>query len=383
MNDLRKKIRKFPILQFTSSIKITVVCLVLLFVLTFWGTIAQINQGLYSSQERFFFSWYFLVFGFLPFPGARLVIWVLFLNLLSVSITRFVYKWSHIGICIIHIGLLTYFLSAFVSFHVIEESYVTLLENEGTNQSQSYREWEVAVWKDSQGDTKDIIAYDAAGIKSGTRLAFEELGISLIVDTYYSNSKAYTAKSGDDSESYINQSGIVFLTRTANDREPEKNVPGIIFAIESENAKSLKVLLYGGEAESNRFEINGEILHFSLRKKRITLPFVILLKEFEMEKHPGTEIAKAYRSLVETRHEGVNREVLIYMNHPLRHRAHTLYQASYSIDTFGRMRSTLAVVKNSGRLFPYISSIVTFLGLAIHFLLMAFPKHRKRSRKKK
>ena len=120
MNNFRKVLKRNKILQRLSSIKITVVCLVLLFILTFWGTIAQIDQGLYQSQERFFYSWYFLALGFFPFPGAQLVLWVLFINLVCVSITRFVYRLSHLGIVIIHVGLLTYFVSTFVTLHVRE-----------------------------------------------------------------------------------------------------------------------------------------------------------------------------------------------------------------------------------------------------------------------
>ena len=95
-----------------------------------------------------------------------------------------------------------------------------------------------------------------------------------------------------------------------------------------------------------------------------------------MDKHPGTEIASRYQSLVEIQNEGLSREVLIYMNHPLRYKDYTFYQASYAIDQQGREYSTFAVVKNSGRLLPYIASGVVFLGLLTHFLAMAFRKKK-------
>ena len=58
-------------LKLLSSVRITVVCIFLLFVLTFWGTVAQVQQGLYIAQERFFNSFFFLAGGFFPFPGCR------------------------------------------------------------------------------------------------------------------------------------------------------------------------------------------------------------------------------------------------------------------------------------------------------------------------
>jgi len=64
------------------------------------------------------------------------------------------------------------------------------------------------------------------------------------------------------------------------------------------------------------------------------------------------------------------------MNNPLRHKDLTFYQASYSIDSQGREASTLAVVKNSAQLLPYMASTLTFLGLVIHFGIM-FVKYLK------
>ena len=62
---------------------------------------------------------------------------------------------------------------------------------------------------------------------------------------------------------------------------------------------------------------------------------------------------------------------LIQMNDPLRYRGYTFYQASFMQ---GETETTiLAVVKNVGRLFPYISSIIMCIGLLIH-LVLASPK---------
>ena len=59
-------------IKFLSSPRITVVCLFLLFILTFWGTIAQVQQGLYLAQERYFFNSFFFSAGYrfyALFPG--------------------------------------------------------------------------------------------------------------------------------------------------------------------------------------------------------------------------------------------------------------------------------------------------------------------------
>jgi len=204
---------------------------------------------------------------------------------------------------------------------------------------------------------------------------FDELGFNLTVDTYHKNADAYIKLQDGDSD-VINDSGIKSLEPVKLDIEPEKNLPGCILNVNDNNGASTKILLYGGEGTPTLLGVNGQRFHFQLRRKRYPLPFTITLSDFRMEVHPGTEVAKSYESLVEIKHKELQREVLIYMNHPLRYKNYTLYQASYSIDTLGQERSTLATVKNSGRLLPYISSGIVFSGLVTHFFMMAF---RRRS----
>ena len=81
-----------------ASVRISVVCLLLLLGLTAWGTVYQAEYGLYAAQTRFFYSWYFLVGGFLPLPGAQLVLWVLFFNLIASMLFRVTYSLSLIHI---------------------------------------------------------------------------------------------------------------------------------------------------------------------------------------------------------------------------------------------------------------------------------------------
>jgi hypothetical protein len=60
------------------------------------------------------------------------------------------------------------------------------------------------------------------------------------------------------------------------------------------------------------------------------------------------------------------------MNEPLRHSGYTFFQASF-IEGLDKEATVLAVVKNYGRLFPYISSIIMSVGLLLH-LLINLPK---------
>ena len=105
-----------------------------------------------------------------------------------------------------------------------------------------------------------------------------------------------------------------------------------------------------------------------LRRERRYLPFSIQLEDFKQVLHPGTDIPKSFSSDVYLIEIDISRRILIQMNEPLRHNGYTFFQASFSQSSEGET-SILAVVKNYGRLFPYISSIIMSIGLLIHLLL--------------
>ena len=48
------------LIKFFTSLRLTVVCLALALVLVFWGTLAQVDLGLYKAQNEFFRS--FLIY---------------------------------------------------------------------------------------------------------------------------------------------------------------------------------------------------------------------------------------------------------------------------------------------------------------------------------
>ena len=366
-----EKLRKNILFRILTSVKTTVTCLGLLFILTFWGTIDQVYHGLYHAQETFFHSWGFFGFGFLPFPGAQLVLWVLFVNLMCVAGTKFVFKRTNIGILVIHFGLLAYFVSAFVTLQCVKESNVMMLEGSAANVSSAYHDWELSLWR-QEGDVKSVIAYDLAGAKPGKTFDFDA-GLTASVQMYYGNTQAFRGVSSTG-QGQLNASGIQAITELPLLAEPEKNMPGGIFRFEQDHAPLADVLLYAGENVPASFKVADKIYFVQLRRKRFSLPFLLKLVDFKMENHPNTAIARSYQSLVEISTGDLSREVLISMNRPLRYKDFTVYQASYSIDALGREYSTLAVVKNVGRVLPYVASLLTFAGLALHFILVGFSR---------
>jgi hypothetical protein len=346
-----------PMIKFLSSSRITVVCLFLLFILTFWGTIAQVQQGLYMAQERYFNSFFFLAAGFIPFPGAQLVLWVLFANLICMMVLTFkkFTQWENSGLLIIHLGLILYFFAAFMVFHVYQESNVHLAEGEGTNVSVSYQDWELAYWINDTND-RQVTAFDTRYFKPGFQIPFENKDFILTVNKFYLNCDALSDTS---------------LTEKPVDKQKEQNVEGGIFDLKV-NDRSHPLILYGLGSQGTPVSIAGKTYYFILRHKRFPLPFIIKLDHFKAEFHPGTDVAKSFESMVTITTGTLERQVRIYMNNPLRYKDYTVYQASYDTDNTGKQYSTLAVVNNFARVLPYIACFCVFFGLALHFLIQAF-----------
>ena len=94
--------------------------------------------------------------------------------------------------------------------------------------------------------------------------------------------------------------------------------------------KSLGVWLVSlGLGAPQTFVYEGKSYRLSLRTTRHYYPFTLQLKHFAHDIYPGTDIPKNFSSLLHLHDSetGEDRDVLIFMNHPLRYRGLTFYQA--------------------------------------------------------
>ncbi len=281
---------------------------------------------------------------------------------------------SYIGLLITHLGILLYFVAAFLVFHVYKESAVRLSPGTATNVSSSYSEWEVAYWIGDDVRQHQVNAIDAHHFKTGAKVPFANKDFTLNVKEFYPNSSALKTQTRTN-PNILNGSGIDSISSKEILKQREENIAGGVFDLRFEN-KSYDLILYGMESQPTTIMIKGKLYHFLLRHKRFPLPFVIKLDHFKAEFHSGTDMAKSFESLVTISTGALERQVRIYMNNPLRYKDYTLYQASYDVDEQGILSSTLAVVRNSARILPYIACFIVFFGLALHFLTQALISKR-------
>lgn len=115
--------------------------------------------------------------------------------------------------------------------------------------------------------------------------------------------------------------------------------------------------------------IDGRKIIIELVKKKLMLPFELVLTRFKMDKDPGTNNPASYESFVSVfTNEGVQ-DYHVFMNNPLKFSSFTFYQASYAQDRNGNYVSTLSVNIDQGRWIKYLGSILLVLGTIWHFQL--------------
>jgi cytochrome c biogenesis protein ResB len=371
---------KKNILKMAASLKLTVVCLLIFTVLVIWGTVYQAEHGLYQAQQKFFHSWIFFLGGFIPFPGTVLVMFVLFLNLLASLFYRIGFRLKNIGNVITHIGILILLVGGGLTFYFSEESSLMLREGESSAMSASRNQYELALWEAGPGDI-DVYAIDTNGFEPGEVIRFDEMNLKLTIKEYYSNCLAYSGGTASgETEPVLNSSGIQLLKIKDLEAEASDNVVGGVFTVQSISGTGApaNLLLYGKDNMPTSVRNGNRTVSFLLRRKKVSLPLNMTLMDFKVKMYPNSSIPKSYESRVTIQSDsGMAREVVISMNKPLRFRDYTFFQSSYYIAQDGTEYTILAVVKNAGRLLPYISSITIFMGMLIHFLVMLVRRRKK------
>ncbi len=353
--------------------RLTVYCLAFLFVLTFWGTVYQVDHGLHAAQERFYNSWLILIGGFVPFPGAQLVLTVMTVNLAAYTFTMI--GRSSFGILLTHGGLLLMLLGGAITHYFAEESQLTLMEGEAANVSASYHRWELAVWK-QDGTQREVLAVDADRFRPGDAVCFEAAGLTIKVEDYYRNARAFQA-AAPLADSPANVRGITSLRSARLEKEPAQNRAGGIFTVQAAEGVPVRLLLFDEDVSAATFNSAGAEWRVALRRVRTPLPMVVTLVDFVRELHPGTAMAKAFSSKVNVQVEGVERTLTISMNKPLRDRGYTFFQASYSEQPGQPQTSTFAVTRNYGRLIPSVSTGIIVFGMIWHFVVVLVRRVRR------
>lgn len=359
-----------------TSLKLTIVCLAAAMVLIFAGTISQVHLGIWEAQQRYFQSmfvwWPAEGTGFkVPiFPGGHLIGAVLLVNLIAAHAKRFRWAMSKLGIHLTHAGLIIMLAGGLFTDLFAVESNMRLSNGDTKNYSEDPRRIELAVIDTSNPEYDQVTAIPESMLRRGGTIEHKSLPFRIVVRHYYQNSRLQMASEAGGARQPIANKGpgaqvvVEPLPRSTgmNDRDLVSAAVEI-FAPEGSLGTWLVSDALGAP---QTFGTTGRTWQLAMRPARYYKPYSVTLQKFTHEKYPGTEIPKNFASTVTLidPDRSVNRNVLIYMNHPLRYRGDTYYQAGFERDD----RTTiLQVVRNPSFIAPYVACIVVAAGLLVQF----------------
>jgi hypothetical protein len=357
-----------------TSLGLSCVLLLLLGLLTFLGTLEQVDHGLYDVQKKYFES-FFLVHDSgrfkLPLPGANLVLCVLGVNLVLGGMVRLRKGWDTAGVLVTHVGIALLLVSGLIKMYHSEDGHVTLFEGESSDYFQSYHRWEIAAFED-QGDGKVRTftvpqeAFVAAADGKAT-LTSDELPFDVELTHLMRNCDPLPKGPMFDVDVPVVDG--VFLREAPKAKENEQNVAGAYATVVADGSR-LEGVLYGLQRAPWTFEVGGKRYGLSLRHERYPMPFTVRLDDFTKLDHARSTTPRHFSSDVTVVEAGTPRSVHIKMNEPLRDEGLVLYQASWGPSNArpgDPLFSTLAVVRNPADQYPLYACIVIAAGLVIHF----------------
>ena len=370
-----------------TSLRLTVVCLMLAIVLVFWGTLAQVDLGLYKVQNEFFRSFFICWtpphWGIkIPvFPGGYLVGGVLLINLISSHFKRFTLSADKAGIWLVHFGLILLLFGQFLTDRLSRESTLHLREGETRNYSESERQSELAIIDRTDPAADSVVAIPQRALMRQKEIRQSVLPFVVKVKAFYANSKvaqrAPNAAEPPAATQGVGKRATVQAEPRVTDMD-ERDVPSAVVELVAPQGSLGSWLVSEYVSEPQEVACNNRTYRLAMRLRRFYKPFSLQLVEFRHDVYPGTDIPKNFSSrvLVQRPETGEKREVLIYMNNPLRYGGETFYQASWDKDDHG---TVLQVVHNPSWLTPYFSCILVGAGLVWQFLthLLGFTLKRK------
>ena len=355
------------ILRPLASLRLTLAGLLLAIVLIFVGTLAQVSEGLYLAQERYFQSWLVTLpvggWSVPVLPGGRLLGWVLVANLLAAHALRFRAKWSQIGIHCIHFGLVLLIVGQLLADAWSRESRFTIEVGKTATYSESPREAELVL---VSADDREI-RLASSELRPGRVLRPEGFPYELRIRAWHPNASVERERSiVPEARGAARQLRVDPKPRET--RLDRRDLPVAEFElIHPASAASLGWWIAPLHLEQRQRVVWPGVpdWEFQLRPTRREHPFRLTLDEFIHERYPGTDTPKRFESRLRLEREGEPaRPVTIHMNHPLRIAGRTIYQASFADDD---RVSILQVVENPVWVGPYAACGLVVFGLLWHF----------------
>ena len=383
MNDITRQFRDFFV-----SLKLTVVLLVLSVILIFAATLDQVNLGIWAVQEKYFRSLFVLWrVGDVPvpvFPGGYLIGGFLLVNLIAAHVYRFKLTWKKSGIFLTHLGLILLLVGELLTGLWQEDYQMRLVEGETKNYSESFRNNEFVIVETTDPKFDDVVAIPEDILADRSELQHPKLPFRIVVKEYFPNAVLQLRSNMPREVPAAATQGVgpklVVTPVPITYKQDERNAPAAVIELVGTEGSLGTWAVSTHLPASQTVSYAGRTWRLGLRFERAYKPFALTLLKVTHDVYLGTDIPKNFSSRVrlQSADGSDDREVLIYMNNPLRYAGLTFYQ--YQMDS-ANATSVLQVVRNPSWLIPYISCAMMTLGLLIQFgiHLFSFATRQRRS----
>ena len=374
--------------DFFVSLKLTVVLLALSIALIFWATLAQVHLGIWGVQAQFFRT--FFVLAKIPgtdvpvpvFPGGYFIGGLLLINLVSAHVYRFRLEWKKAGIQLTHSGLILLLVGELLSGLMQVESQMRIEEGHTYHYSEASRVNELVVMDTTNPDYNEVVAIPEAVLSDGGVIQHPKLPFQLRISDYYPNAIVQMRDQTPNAAPAVATAGVgprvTVIPVPISYKEDDRNAPAANIELVAPEGTIGTWLVSPMFGMPQKIDYQGHTWEIALRFKRYYHPFAITLINFTHDIYPGTDIPKNFSSRIHLKTDDGHddREVLIYMNNPLRHAGLTLYQASFEQ---GDKVSILQVVRNPSWILPYVACVMMAAGLIFQFGLHLLGFIRKRT----
>ncbi|HJW72326.1 MAG TPA: cytochrome c biogenesis protein ResB [Geothrix sp.] len=373
---------------FFKSFQLIIILMAVLMALVVLCTLAQVElgtAGAVNAYMRSFIVWHSfeaLPFKVPVFPGGALVGLLLTISLIAktLDIQR---SWAKAGMILVHAGLVLLFAGEFVAGMMQVDTNMSIEVGQTVNFVSSYRKFELAIIDVTDPTFDEVYSIPESRLSKPGAIQVPGTPITLNVKRYYQNAQLSNLAPGMP-PSMANagvgaQVAIVEAPPVSADEEMNQASAFVEPIAGGRSYGTWLVSVALGAPQT--FTHEGHTYKMAMRLQRQYLPYAFTLKQFRHDVYPGTDIPKNFSSLVQISNpfQKESREVLIYMNQPLRYEGKTFYQASFGKnDTL----SVLSVVENPGWLIPYISCVIISAGLLVHFAIVLRRSLKRRQKQK-
>jgi ResB-like family len=383
------------VIDLITSLKLTIACLAAAMALVLAGTFAQVHFGIHLVQQRYFqslFVWWppeGHSFKIPLFPGGYLVGGLLLINLIAAHVRRFQWAWRKLGIHLIHAGLIIMLAGGLFTDLFAVEGHMRLTNGEAKNYSEDTRQDELAAIDITNPEFDQVTAIPETTLRRTRIIEHPSLPFQIVVRNFFPNSRLQMANESGNGLQPIANRGVgaqvtVQPLARATAADEQNIVTAVIEIIPVDLANGGTQVSLGRWLVSDAlgapqtFSWMNRTWQLAMRPARYYKPYSVTLQKFTHERYAGTEIPKNFASRVTLidPERSSNRDALIYMNHPLRYRGDTFYQAGFQKDDSATI---LQVVHNPTFFAPYMACVIVAAGLILQFgyHLFAFARQRR------